>query len=469
MTYKTKVNIDNVAELVVGLDRKVPLLNGGAVQYVNFDNAASTPTLQPVLTALNEFMEWYSNIHRGTGFKSQLSTHFFDLGREIVARFFNVNTEDHLIIFGKNGTEAINKLAHRVPLAENAIILVSKMEHHSNDLPWRFRKPVVHLDVDQMGRLDWNDYLKQLEANKGKVGLVAITGASNVTGYINDIYAIAELAHEHGAKIMVDAAQLAPHRTIDIKPTGHPQHLDFVAFSAHKIYAPFGLGVLIADRDTFREGDPDIVGGGTVDLVSEDYAYWTDAPEKEEAGTPNVAGAIALAKALQVIMEVGLDNIAKHEAELTRYALKKLKEIPGIIIYGSIDEQEADQRLGVISFNVQNKPHALVSAILNYEGGVGVRSGCFCAHPYVKCLLGVTVEETKVLEEKILQRDRTTVPGAVRMSFGMYNSKREIDRFAEVLQQIVSDKHQGKYEQCTETGEYCPAGFEINFENYFRL
>jgi len=463
------LTIENVAAAIVGIDNKVPLLNGNAVRYINFDNASSTPTLRPVLETLNAFMEWYSNIHRGTGFKSQLSTFYFDLGREIVAKFFNVNSKDHLVIFGKNGTEAINKLAHRVPLPEDSLVLVSKMEHHSNDLPWRFRKPVVHIDVDNMGRLDWNDYARKLEQYKGKVGMVAITGASNVTGYINDIYAIAELAHEYGAKVMIDAAQLAPHRSIDIKPTGHPQHLDFLAFSAHKIYAPFGLGVLIADRDTFKEGDPDIVGGGTVALVSEDYAYWTDAPEKEEAGTPNIVGAIALAKALQAITEIGLNNIAEHETKLTRYALNKLRSIPDIIIYGSVDEEEADQRLGVISFNVQNKPHGLVSAILNYEGGVGVRNGCFCAHPYVKSLLGVTVEETKVLEEKILMHDRSTVPGAVRMSFGMYNSKEEIDSFAEVLQRIVNNEYKGKYEQYTKTGEYKPVGFEMNFHKYFEL
>jgi selenocysteine lyase/cysteine desulfurase len=268
---------------------------------------------------------------------------------------------------------------------------------------------------------------------------------------------------------MVDAAQLAPHRRIDIKEPGHPQHLDFLAISAHKIYAPFGLGVLITDRGMFNEGDPDIVGGGTVDLVSEDYAYWTNAPEKEEAGTPNVAGAIALAKALKIIMEIGMDTIAAHEAELTRYALKELKKIPELIFYGSVDEEEVHERLGVISFNVSNKPHALVGAILNYEGGIGVRNGCFCAHPYIKCLLGVTIEETKVLEEKILSHDRSTIPGAVRMSFGMYNNKNEIDQMIKVLQTVATDSYQGEYQLNPETGEYFPKNFNINFNDYYQF
>ncbi len=451
------------------LTKKYPFWRVSLVRYVNFDNAASTPTLEPVLSSMNAFMEWYSNIHRGTGFKSQLSTHFFDLARNIVARFFNVDTNDHLIIFGKNGTEAINKLAHRLPLPEDCVILVSKMEHHSNDLPWRFRKPVVHVDVDEQGRLDYADYLRKLKKYNGRVGLVAITGASNVTGYINDIYTIAEQAHEYGAKIMVDAAQLAPHRSIDIKPTDHPQHLDFLAFSAHKIYAPFGLGVLVADKETFLEGDPDMVGGGTVALVSEDYAYWTEAPEKEEAGTPNVAGTIALAKALNVIKDIGMDAIAEHEADLTRYALSRLKKIPGVVIYGSVDEEDTINRLGVISFNVSGKPHALVGAILNYEGGIGVRNGCFCAHPYVKCLLGVSVEETKVLEEQILHHDRSTIPGAVRMSFGMYNKKDEIDTMIEVLERIVRDDFKGKYTIFSESGEYFPDDFKVKFEDFYTL
>jgi selenocysteine lyase/cysteine desulfurase len=463
------ITIDNIAGYVVGLDKKVPLLNGEKVTYVNFDNAATTPTLTPVLDSIDEFMGWYSSIHRGTGFKSQISTHYFEMARQIVAEFFNVDPKDHLVIFGKNGTEAINKLAHRVPLPDDSVILVTKMEHHSNDLPWRFRKPVVHINVDPDGRLDMDDFQAKLKQYRGKVGLVAVTGASNVTGYINDIDQIAEMTHKHGAKIMVDGAQLAPHRTIDVKAADHPQHIDFLAFSAHKIYAPFGLGVLVADRDTFTDGDPDMVGGGTVALVSEDYAFWTEAPEKEEAGTPNVAGTIALAKALKMIMDIGMDTIARHEAELTRYALHRLKEIPGLILYGSVNEEEVSDRLGVISFNMQDKPHGLVSAILNYESGIGVRNGCFCAHPYIKCLLGVTVAESKVLEKKILEHDRSTIPGAVRMSFGMYNTTSEIDRIIDALKLIAKGQYEDRYELNVETGEYHPRGFDLNFDQYFKI
>ena len=157
------LTLDNIAKQVVGIDHKVPLLNGEKKRYIYLDNSASTPTLKPVLESLNSFMEWYSNIHRGTGFKSLISTHYFEQAREIVARFFSLDPKDHLVIFGKNGTEAINKLAHRVPLPEDCVILLTKMEHHSNDLPWRFRRPVVHVNVDNQGRLDWKDFEEKLE------------------------------------------------------------------------------------------------------------------------------------------------------------------------------------------------------------------------------------------------------------------------------------------------------------------
>ncbi len=461
--------IDDMKNELVGFDKLVPTLSGEEKRYIFLDNSASTPTLKPVMNTVNTFMEWYASIHRGTGFKSQLSTHLYEQSREIVRQFFNVQDEEHTIIFGKNATESINKLARRIPLKEGNIILTSRMEHHSNDLPWRMRAPVVHVDVDKNGRLDMDDLKGKLKDYSSKIGLVSITGASNVTGYINPIDEIAELVHSYGSEFMVDAAQLAPHRTIDMKSQDDPSHIDYLAFSAHKIYAPFGLGVLIANRSAFEEGDPDYVGGGTVDIVSIDHVFWTDVPEKEEAGTPNVVGAIALAKALRVIQEIGMDNVAAHEANLTKYALHKMKKIPGMTLFGSTDEDDVDNRLGVISFNIGNMPHALVASILNYESAIGVRNGCFCAHPYIKSLLEVTQEEDAALEERILHHDRSVIPGAVRMSFGIYNDQSEIDIFIEALDKIARNDIKGDYILDKRTGEYKPKGFEMQFDKYFKL
>lgn len=469
------MDLRELQKQVVGLNEEVVLLDGTKTRYINFDNAASTPTLLPVQDKVNEFCKWYSNVHRGTGFKSQLSSWVFEEARDIIARFVGADASS-AVIFCKNTTEAINKLAWRFqcPIikalgskAEKPIIMTSVMEHHSNELPWRKVGQVVHIDINPDGTVKSSDLFKKLDEYKGKVCLVAISGASNVTGYINPIHEYAAKAHEVGAQIAVDAAQLAPHRPIDVKPKEDPQHIDYLAFSAHKMYAPFGIGVLVTDRSVFEHGAPDYVGGGTVDIVDLESAYWKDLPEREEAGTPDIVGVVALAKVLKVIEEVGFDSIIEHEAALTSYVLEKLNAIPEVIVYGDNDPDNARNRLGVISLNVEGMDHALVSAILSYEGGIGVRNGCFCAHPYVKSLLGVTPEQAKEVEKHILARDRSTIPGTFRISFGLYNTKEEIDHFCKVLCMIIKKGHKGNYLVDKERGEYYPEGFEPNFSKFF--
>ena len=465
----SSMNLDDLAKMVVGYDKKVPLLNGNLVQYINLDNAASTPALTPVMEKVNEAMEWYSSIHRGTGFKSQLCSELFENGRKVIAEFVNIDPETHAIIFGKNATEAINKLANRLSISKDELFLVSKMEHHSNDLPWRSKGKVEHINIHPDGRLDEEHLIELLKKYHGKVALVAVTGASNVTGWVNDINRLAEICHEHHTRIMIDAAQLAPHRTINMKSPEDPGHIDFLVFSAHKIYAPLGSGVLIGPKSFFEEGDPDYVGGGTVKIVGLSYAHWAETPEKDEAGSPNTIGVIALAKSLLAIRDLGMKNIAKHEMELTAYILEKMNKLTRIQIYGSKDPSVVENRLGVIAFNVEGMPHALTAAILNYEGGIGVRNGCFCAHPYIKLLMGMDDDQARIIEEQILQGDRSDLPGAVRASFGMYNNTQEIDHFINVLTKIVSDDYQGKYILDRQRGEYHPAGYSPKFHDYFQL
>ena len=465
----SNINTKDYSKMVIGYEKKVPLLNGNLVQYINLDNAASTPALSPVMDKVNEAMSWYSSIHRGTGFKSQLCSELYDFGRDVVADFVNIDSRSHAIIFGKNATEAINKLANRIKVAKDGVILVSKMEHHSNDLPWRVKSKVEHINIHPDGRLDEDHLIQLLKKFHKKVALVAITGASNVTGWVNDINRLAEICHEHHTKIMIDAAQLAPHRQIDMKTPEDPGHIDFLVFSAHKIYAPFGAGVLIGPKTFFEEGDPDYVGGGTVKIVGLNYAYWADAPERDEAGTPNTVGVIALAKSLLTIKELGMDNIAQHEMKLTAYILKKMRNLSGIQIYGSSDPSVLENRLGVIAFNVDGMPHALTAAILNYEGGIGVRNGCFCAHPYIKLLMGLDDDEARLIEEQILQGDRSNLPGAVRASFGLYNTTDEIDQFIETLSKVITKKYEGKYALDRKKGEYHPEGYIPGFKKYFQL
>ncbi|UCF64779.1 MAG: aminotransferase class V-fold PLP-dependent enzyme, partial [bacterium] len=196
---------------------------------------------------------------------------------------------------------------------------------------------------------------------------------------------------------------------------------------------------------------------------------WTDAPERDEAGTPNTIGVIALAKSLLTIKELGMDNIAQHEMKLTGYILKKMQGLPNIQIYGSSDPAVVENRLGVIAFNVDRLPHALTAAILNYEGGIGVRNGCFCAHPYIKLLMGLNDTEARLIEEQILQGDRSNLPGAVRASFGLYNTTGDIDQFIETLSKVVTKKYEGKYLLDRKKGEYHPEGYTPRFDQYFQL
>lgn len=461
-------NPRDYARLFFGTQVEVPVLNGSYRCYINLDNAASTPPLKSVQEAVNQFMDYYSSVHRGTGFKSQLSTHFYEAARRAVLDFVGANPDEHTCIFGKNTTEAINKLARRFPFSsERNIVLASGMEHHSNDLPWRAETKTIHINLTQEGYLDEKDFDMNLEKYGGQVALVAITGASNVTGYINPIHRLAEKAHEAGAQIVVDCAQLAPHRKVDMLSLEEPAHLDYVAISAHKLYAPYGIGALIGRRDTFENGDPDMTGGGTVEIVTLDQVTWTEPPERDEAGSPNTVGAVALATAIKSLESIGMQSVADHEAELTAHALDRLLEIPGVRIFGDRDPMSAGERLGVIPLQIQDRPHFLTAAILGYEYGIGVRSGCFCAHPYILHLLRLSEAEAESVRQQMLQGDKSSMPGLVRASFGLYNSTEEIDVFIEALEEIARGEYIGEYIQDRTTGEYSPRGWSPVFDKYF--
>jgi len=466
------MTLEELKMQVVGIDEKVPLIDGSERRYIYLDNAASTPTFRDIQQKVDEFCKWYSNVHRGTGFKSQLSSWVFEEARSIIADFVHADATAS-VIFCKNTTEAINKLAGRFqcPAAgeEKPIILTSIMEHHSNELPWRKVGKVIHVGLNPDGTINQPDFYKKLDQHRGQIQLVAVTGASNVTGYVNPVHEFAQKAHESGAQIVVDAAQLGAHRPIDVKPHTDPGHIDYLAFSAHKMYAPYGIGVLVAQKNIFEVGSPEYVGGGTVDIVSLESAYWKDLPEREEAGTPDIVGVVALAKAIKILHEIGFDAIIDHEAVLTAYALKRLAEIPDVIIYGDADARSARERLGVIAFNIKDMNHALVAAILSYEGGIGARNGCFCAHPYVKQLLGVGEEESREVEAQIIARDRSRLPGMVRISFGLYNTVAEIDQLIDMLTIIVSKQYKGEYVLDKERGEYHPKGYSYDFQKYFSL
>jgi len=440
-----------------GLEMEAPLLDGRMARFVNFDNAASTPPLLKVVQAIERFLPYYAAVHRGMGFKARVSTKVYDDAHATIAAFVGASPDTNTVIIGKNTTDAINKLAYRLPLAPDSVIVSTMMEHHSNDLPWRRRAQLVRARVGPDGRLD-EDHVDELLARFGRrVALVTITGASNVTGYVQPIHRLARKAHAVGAKVLVDAAQLAPHRRIDVKPDDDPEHLDFVALSAHKLYAPFGAGALIGPRDAFLQGEPEYQGGGTIEVVTADDVLWAGLPDREEAGSPNVIGALALATAAHTLIALDQARVQQHEAALTAYALQQLRAVPGIRLYGETDPDRLADRVGVITFNLDRCPHGLVAAILGYEGGVGVRSGCFCAQQYVAHLLGLTpADEDRRLRARQAGRDWPK-PGMVRASFGLYNTFDEVDTLVEMLGRIARGEYRGVYESRANGAEYSPS------------
>lgn len=469
MHEETVLDGSDLRRLVVGVDQQVPLLDGRLVSYVNLDNAASTPPFREVTETLDRIMPYYSSVHRGTGFKSRVCTTAYDQAHEIIGRFVGADPESSTVIFGKNTTEAINKLSFRLPIEDDAVVITTQMEHHSNDLPWRHRAQVIHVRATAEGRLDEEDFDRQLNRYAGRIALVAVTGASNVTGFLQPVHRLARKAHAAGARILVDAAQMAPHRSVEMKPDEDPEHLDFVALSAHKMYAPFGTGALIGPADFFLRDAPEYRGGGTVDVVTLEEVSWAGMPDRDEAGSPNVLGAISMAKAAQVLMRIGMDNVARHEEELTAYALSRIAQLPFVQLFGETDPARNQERVGVIPFNLEGISQFLVAAVLGYEGGIGVRSGCFCAHPYVVHLLQLNETESKKWREEILQGDKSGMPGLVRASLGCYNNRDDIDRLVEMLERIKRGDYHGEYHQIRATGEYVPDGYEEPLAEHFLL
>lgn len=450
----------------MGNDYKVPTLYNGYETYINLDNAATTAPFKRVMDKLNEFSNVYSSIHRGNGFKSLLTSQVYEEARSIALQFIKANPNDNTAIFVRNSTEGINMLAQLYQLGKDDIIISSYMEHHSNDLPWRNKATVKYINVTSNGEIDLKHYAELISKYQGKIKLVSITGASNVTSYINPIHKIAQHAHEVGAKVLVDASQLVPHRQIDIRANSEVSHIDFIVYTSHKLYSPFGIGVLVGPRDFFNNAEPDITGGGTVKIVTNEEVYWEETPSRNEAGTPNVMGAIALASAIKEIQKISYNSIEEQEQGLTNYLLDGLKRIESVKIYGS-SENDNVKRLGVVSFNIKGVPHALVSSILAYEYGIGVRNGCFCAHPYVLKLLNVNKGEVSKHKKNILDGDKSQVPGLVRVSIGLQNTFEDIDKLLFALKNIEQGLYSNNYFMDYKTGSYYPNEWNINYNEYF--
>jgi selenocysteine lyase/cysteine desulfurase len=436
------------APTLVGADIEVPLVSGGSRRYVNLDYAASTAAMTDVADAVAAFLPWYSSVHRGAGFKSQVSTAAYEGAREIVREFFHARASD-AVVFVRNTTDATNLLASALPA--DTEVFAFEIEHHANMLPWRRDA----LRVTYLPAPDSPEHaLQTLELALGEPGganrLVAMTGASNVTGEVWPIREAADLAHRHGARVLLDGAQLAAHYPIDLQELG----VDFLAVSAHKMYAPFGAGSLIGSAEWLSAGSPHLQGGGAVDFVTLDSVLWSGLPERQEAGSPNVVGAVAMGAACRALSQYGMDRLAADELELAAYARRRVAALPGVEVYGLWDSDTP--RLGIVAFNVRGYWHSQVAAILSAEYGIGVRHGCFCAHPLMLHLLHVASDEAGAIRSEILAGNKGRVPGAVRASVGIGTTRDDIDALCCALEVIVADGPRWAYRLDPISGEYEP-------------
>lgn len=405
---------------VVGAGRRVPLATGGSAPYVDLDVAASSPCLQSVADAVAAALPWYASVHRGAGYASQVSTELLEQARRAVGEFLGARADD-LVVFTRNTTDALSLLAGCVPADVTVVSFAS--EHHANLLPWRPRRsqllPVPATADAAVAAVD-----AALAAITGRA-LVSVTGASNVTGELWPLERIVAVAQRHGARVAVDAAQLAPHRVMDIAVLG----VDYVALSGHKLYAPYGAGVLVGRPDWLDAAEPYLPGGGAASYVSAEGQVWQSGAARHEGGTPNVLGAVALAAACRTLQLAGRGRLAAREQALRERLERGLDTVPGLRRL-SLWGPDAD-RLGVATFVVDGWDPALLATALSAEHGIGVRHGRFCAHPLLDALLADVKSASGSCGEAVSGT-------AVRASIGVATTESDVDALVSALQVLVS-------------------------------
>ncbi|MCY9782870.1 aminotransferase class V-fold PLP-dependent enzyme [Nocardiopsis sp. EMB25] len=412
---------------IVTADTGVPLVTGERVDYANFDYAASAPCLTSVADALSAALPYYASVHRGAGHHSQVSTDAYERARRGVARFLGARTEPaDAVVFVRGTTDALNLLARSVP--EGCTVVVFESEHHASLLPWEHPASragrVVRLPLPESPEAAVAAARKALEEAPAGPTLLCVTAASNVTGEIWPVEELVRVAHAEGARVVVDAAQYVPHLPFSLAATG----ADYVALSGHKLYAPFGSGVLAGRADWLRAATPYLSGGGATKLVTEHDVQWNDLPARHEAGSPNVLGAVALAAACDTLTPATQELLHIRESALLERLRAGLAGIDGVRELSLWGADHA--RVGIVSFTVDGLPAELLAAALSAEYGIGVRDGLFCAHPLTR----------RLLPEGHAQ--------AVRASLGVGTTTEHVDRLVGAVADLVAHGPRWEYADC---------------------
>ena len=435
---------------VLGRDVTVPLVTGGEVTYAALDYAASAPALQRVWDDVAAYAPYYGSVHRGAGYLSQLSTDLFENARRTVGEFLDCRADDQ-VVFTRSTTDSLNLLAAALPAG--CEVFVFETEHHASLLPWRDAR-VTYLDAPRTPG-DAVDTLERALAARDPhaPALVCVTGASNVTGELWPVRELAAAAHAHGARVVLDAAQLAPHHPVSVQDLD----VDWVAFSGHKLYAPFGSGVLAGRADWLTAAEPYLAGGGASRRVTRRAdggvdVEWHEGAARHEAGSPNVIGAHAVASACKALTEAGWDTLVAREIHLIDRVRAGLADVPEVRILSLFGD--AAPRVGVLSFVVEGWNSSHFAAALSAEYGIGVRDGLFCAHPLVRTLLGGDPESQGECGAPEAAPGEKSL-NAIRVSFGAGTPDEHVDRFVLAVRELVREG--AKWEYRTRDGRCVPA------------
>jgi cysteine desulfurase / selenocysteine lyase len=437
---------------------KVKTLDGKEIKYVNLDNGATTTPFAAVKEYVNEMLDSYGSVHRGSGQKSLISTREYDASRDVIRNFVGASSQNY-VIFAKNTTEAINGTATlwaKIP----GKILVSDIEHSSNLLPWVTNDQVIQYRTQPDGSVELAEIEKILKAHQNKpkteqIKLLTITGASTITGYRPPIYEIAALVHRYGIKMFADVCQLVQHERVDMRPDDDPSHLDFVAFSGHKMYAPYGTGILVGPKEFFDSFHPYQIGGGNLPYITRDLQikrFYTE--RAHDPGTPNAMGAISIARAIQIIDGVGREEIARYEHSLVEYTFTRMQQIPGVKVHIS-----GDTLAHVIPFDIEGFDGRLVGEILAQEYGIGVRAGAFCTYEYIRKLKNISDEQDHQIAAEVDRGITRNIPTIIRASFAVYNTFEDCDRFLNAISEIARngvEHYLAHYHQEEMSGTWTP-------------
>ncbi|CDH46315.1 aminotransferase class V-fold PLP-dependent enzyme [Candidatus Contendibacter odensensis] len=428
--------LENLHLDFIGLDTRYWLADGRETRRHYLDSAASTLALRSAHHVAGELLHHYANTHSQAHFSARIANHAYAWAHEQVLQFIQADSDRYAAFFAGSGcTAPLNRLARTLAARrpERDVVLASLLEHHANDLPHRKHAgTVIHIPLTgiapTLGAVDLAALERLLEQHRGRVNYVAISAASNVTGICNPVHEIAALAHAVDAWIVIDASQHLAHAPLAMSDTGAAEReLDAVVFSGHKLYAPGSPGVAVVRRALLDGCEPDEVGGGMVeDVHLGDYRITAQFPDREEAGTPNIIGAVQLGAVLNVLQRVGMERIHTAEQQRLRQLLAGLAAIPGLRVYGDPD-LDRTPRLGTVAFNLDGLDHGLVAAVLNDYHNVAVRNGCFCAHPYVRELLkpelwALDLDPDAEDAATLIQRRQ----GMVRASLGLYTTDEDI-------------------------------------------